>query len=194
MATRVTDQTSDEALCRAVARGDQRALRVLVERHRHRIYGLLVRSTGSSADADDLFQEVWMRVVRAAGEFDDTQRFSPWLYRIAINLLRDAARRRAARPWDVTFDGALPDADDGAPAPDSLAVAGQEAAALHRAIAQLPAGQREVLVLRYLEGLGEREVADAAGIPPGTVKSRLHHALRNLRARLLPTHDEEALG
>ena len=68
------------------------------------------------------------------------------------------------------------------------------AGALHRAIATLPAGQREVLVLRYLEGLGEREVAEAAGIPPGTVKSRLHHALRNLRARLLPACDEEAMG
>jgi len=188
------EQTSDEALCRALARGDERALRALVERHRHRIYGLLVRSTGSTADADDLFQEVWIRVVRAAGEFDATQRFSPWLYRIAVNLLRDAARRRAARPWDVTTDGALPEAGDGAPAPDSLAAAGQEAEALHRAIATLPAGQREVLVLRYLEGLGEREVAEAAGIPPGTVKSRLHHALRNLRARLSPRQEEGALG
>jgi RNA polymerase sigma-70 factor, ECF subfamily len=193
MATTI-EQASDETLCRAVAGGDEAALRLLVARHRNRIYGLFVRSTGNRSDADDLFQEVWIRVVRAAGEFDSAQRFSPWLYRIAVNLLRDGARRRAARPWDVTFDGALPEQGDGGPAPDDLAVAGQEAAALHRAIATLPAGQREVLVLRYLEGMAEREVAEAAGIPPGTVKSRLHHALRNLRARLQPAVEEEAIG
>ncbi len=193
MAERI-EQASDETLCRAVARGDEAALRLLVERHRDRVYGLLVRSTGSRADADDLFQEVWIRVVRAADDFEPAQRYSPWLSRIALNLLRDGARRRSARPWDVTGDGVLPEQGDGRPAPDDLAVRGQEAAALHRAIAPLPAGQREVLVLRYLEGLGEREVAEAAGIPPGTVKSRLHHALRNLRARLLPAGDEEAMG
>ncbi|WP_373046456.1 RNA polymerase sigma factor [Vulgatibacter sp.] len=181
---RWSEQTSDETLCRAVARGDEAALACLVERHRRRVYALLLRSTGSSADADDLFQELWIRVVRAAGSFDPTQRFSPWLYRIAVNLVRDAARRRIARPWDVTGDGELPESGEAGPAPDLLAAAGQEAQALHEAIAALPAGQREVLVLRYLEGLGEREVAEAAGIPPGTVKSRLHHAIKNLRARL----------
>ena len=187
------DRASDETLCRAVARGDERALRLLVERHRDRVYGLLLRSTANHADADDLFQEVWIRVVRAAGTFDPAQRFVPWLHRIAINLVRDAARRRTARPWAVTDDGTLPVATDGAPAPDVQAVAGQEAAVLHRAIAALPEGQREVLVLRYIEGLGEREVAEAAGIPPGTVKSRLHHAMRNLRA-FFATAAEEVAG
>jgi len=191
--TGIDGRASDEALCRALARGEEGALRVLVERHRNRVYGLLLRSTGNHADADDLFQEVWIRVVRAAADFDPAQRFVPWLHRIALNLVRDAARRRAARPWSVTGDGALPEPGDEAPAPDAQVVAGQEAAALHRAIAALPEGQREVLVLRYIEGLGEREVAEAAGIPPGTVKSRLHHAMRNLRA-FFAGRGEEAVG
>lgn len=184
---------TDEVLCQAVARNDERALRLLLERWRQRMYALLVRSTGSTADAEDLFQELWIRVVRAAPDFDPSLRFSTWLYRIAINLTRDAARRRGAAAFaEVTRDGELPDGRDENPLPDAAAVGAQEADALRRAIATLPAGQREVLVLRYLEGLGEVEVAEAAGIPPGTVKSRLHHAVRNLRDRLAGLRAEEA--
>lgn len=192
--TERAETPSDEQLCRAVARGDERALRVLVERHRDRVYGLLLRSTGSAADADDLFQEVWIRVVRAAGDFDPAQRFRPWLWRIAINLVRDAARRRKALVWSTTEDGNLPERGDPAPAPDAQVAAGQEARALHRAIASLPQGQRDVLLLRWIEGLGEREVAEAVGIPPGTVKSRLHHAMRNLRALLTAAPGREEVA
>ncbi len=177
--------STDEALCTAVAKGDQVALRVLLERYRDRMYALLLRSTRSRADADDLFQELWMKVVRAAPEFDASLRFSTWIYRIAVNLTRDAARRRSASHFaEVTKDGEIPDGADEAPLPDVFAASSQEARALHAAIATLPAGQREVLVLRYIEGLGESEVAAAAGIPAGTVKSRLHHAVKSLRVKL----------
>lgn len=176
---------SDEALCAAIARGRSEALRELMERYRDRMYALLLRSTRNRADADDLFQELWIRVVRAAGEFDTTQRFSTWIYRIAVNLTRDAARRRQAAHFaEPTLDGEVPDGADERPLPDALASGSQEAQALHRAIATLPAGQREVLVLRYIEGLAEADVAAAAGIPAGTVKSRLHHAVKSLRAKL----------
>jgi RNA polymerase sigma-70 factor, ECF subfamily len=176
---------SDEALCSAVAGGDEASLRALLERYRDRMYALLLRSTRSRADADDLFQELWMKVVRAAPEFDTSQRFSTWIYRIAVNLTRDAARRRGASHFaEVTRDGEIPDGADEKPLPDDLAVGAEEARALHAAIATLPAGQREVLVLRYIEGLGESEVAAAAGIPAGTVKSRLHHAVKSLRLKL----------
>jgi len=188
---------SDEELCGAVARADGAALRALMERYRDRMYALLLRSTRSRADADDLFQELWIRVVRASGEFDTTQRFSTWIYRIAVNLTRDAARRRRAAHFaEPTLDGEVPDDADERPLPDALASGSQEAAALHRAIATLPAGQREVLVLRYIEGLAEADVAAAAGIPAGTVKSRRHHAVKSLRAKLAslaPESPEEAV-
>ena len=190
----IAGEPTDEVLCQQLARGEESALRTLVARHRHRIWGLLLRSTGNEADAEDLFQEVWIRVVRAAGDFDPRQRFAPWLYRIAVNLLRDAARRRKAMPIAPTGDGTLPEQADRRRGADEEVAAGQEARALHQAIASLPAGQRDVLLLRWIEGLGEREVAEAVGIPPGTVKSRLHHAMRNLRALLVRPGGEEAAG
>jgi RNA polymerase sigma-70 factor (ECF subfamily) len=186
MQARPMPPATDESLCAAVARGDERALERLIERWKGRMYALLLRSAGGrAAEADDLFQELWIRVVRAAPEFDPRLRFGTWLYRIAVNLTRDAARRRSASGYaEVTRDGALPEGADQAPGPDDHVVAAQEAVELRRAIDALPAGQREVLVLRYLEGLPEAEVAAAAGIPAGTVKSRLHHAVRALRRAL----------
>jgi RNA polymerase sigma-70 factor (ECF subfamily) len=164
---REPDRRTDEALCVAVARGDERALGVLLERYRDRTYAILVRSVPSRADADDLFQELWLRVVRSADDFDPKLRFSSWVYRIAVNLVRDHLRRRAAARVAATGDGMLPERADEAPAPDAVAAGAEESRALAEAIARLPEGQREVLVLRYLEGLGETEVARAAGIPPG---------------------------
>lgn len=186
------ESRSDEALCVAVGRGDEAALRALVQRHRDRAFAILLRSTAREADAEDLFQELWLRVVRAAASFDPSQRFAPWLFRIAVNLARDAARRRAALHHALpTRDGILPDGADEAPLPDEQLVEAGRARALRAAIAALPAGQREVVVLRWLEGLGEAETAEAAGIPPGTVKSRLHHAAKALRERLAPLRAEE---
>lgn len=187
-------EPTDEVLCQRLAQGEESALRVLVCRHRNRIWGLLLRSTANEADAEDLFQEVWIRVVRAAGDFDPGQRFAPWLYRIVVNLLRDAARRRKAMPVAPTADGVLPERGSRERPADELVAASQEARALHRAIASLPEGQRDVLLLRWIEGLGEREVAEAVGIPPGTVKSRLHHAMKNLRSLLVRPAGEEAAG
>jgi RNA polymerase sigma-70 factor (ECF subfamily) len=184
---------TDEALCAAVARGDERAVATLMERWKGRMFAVLLRSTGGRApEAEDLFQELWMRVVRAAPDFDPRLRFGTWLYRIAVNLTRDAARRRAASGFaEVTRDGALPEGADEAPRPDDRLAGAEAAGELRRAIAALPEGQREVLVLRYLEELPEAEVAAAAGIPAGTVKSRLHHAVRALRRALAPLQEEE---
>ncbi len=189
--SRQRDGRTDEVLCVAVSRGDEGALRVLLDRYRDRTYGILARSLPNRADADDLFQELWIRVVRAADDFDPTLRFSSWVYRIAVNLVRDHLRRRAAARVVDSEDGSPPERADEAPAPDAVAAGNQEARALARAIARLPEGQREVLVLRYFEGLGEGEVAEAAGIPPGTVKSRLHHAVRGLRRELATLREEE---
>lgn len=186
------DRPFDEAACaRALARGEEAALRLAMGRWGDVLYGLLLRCTGSRDDADDLFQELWLRVVRAAPTIDPDRSLGGWLHRIALNLVRDAARREAACPWQPSVDGTVPETTDPTPAPDAVVAAGQEAAALRRAIARLPERQREVLLLRWIEELSEREVAEAMGIPPGTVKSRLHHALRNLRAALGRREGEE---
>ena len=164
----------DEELMVRVARGDGAALATLVGRWQEPLHRLLWRQTGGR-DADDLFQETWLRVVRAADRFDPSRRFSTWLFQIALNLARDWQRRRPPEPVDpTTIETAAP---DGAAARDAALDA-------QRLLAALPDGQRLVVALRVQEDLDEGEVARILGIPRGTVKSRLHQAMRTLAARV----------
>ena len=168
---------SDEALMRRVQCGETPAFTELFTRYRSRLYGFLVRRVGDSA-ADDLFQETWLRVVRARERFDPGRRFSTWLFQIANNLCRDRGRRRAVKgkAEDAMREAGRSDPRARAPSPDvSLDV--------RRRIAELPERLQEVLLLRYFEQMTETEIAEAVGIPTGTVKSRLHAAIRSLRGR-----------
>jgi RNA polymerase sigma-70 factor (ECF subfamily) len=154
-----------------VQAGSEGALETLVERWRARLFGFLQRRSGAS-EADDLFQETWLRVVRGRRGFDPRLRFSTWLFQIANNLCRDRFRRGIVSARGREALAELPPETAADP---SLRLD------LARRLARLPDRLREVLVLRYYRDLGEREIAAQLGIPPGTVKSRLHAALRALR-------------
>lgn len=163
---------SDEELMTFVARGDERALSTLVERHAGRMHAHLVRMTGSCEDAEDLLQETWLRVARAARSFDPGRSVRPWLFGIASNLARDLHRRRAVRrrvAREIRRE------------PEPASARSLETLALRDRVGRLPDRLREVLWLRYYEDLSEAEMADALGIPRGTVKSRLHGAIRELK-------------
>jgi RNA polymerase sigma-70 factor (ECF subfamily) len=140
-----------------------------------RLHAYLVRYTQSREDADDLLQETWIRVTRSARRFDPTRRFRTWLYGIATNLGRDLFRRRGTRQRALLDANSRPHT----PAQPDTAIA--ERGELREHIAQLPDRSREVVVLRYFEGMNEAEMAAILGIARGTVKSRLHTALRSLR-------------
>ena len=160
---------TDESLIAAVARGDDAALAELTRRWERPLFRFIHRHTGGR-DVDDLYQETWLRAVRAASRFDPGRRFSTWLFQIALNLCRDWHRKARADPVDPADMDRLP--ADGA-ATDARIDA-------RRLLAALPEPQRAVVVLRYFHDLGEDEVAEILGCPRGTVKSRLHHALRKL--------------
>jgi RNA polymerase sigma-70 factor (ECF subfamily) len=165
---------SDEELMAAVARGEERALATLVGRYAERLHAFLVRVTGSRDDADDLLQDTWIRVARGAPSFDTRRRARPWLYGVAANLARDLHRRRGVR-----LRAAHAVKQDATPEP--VAFRPIERIELRARLARLPERLREVLVLRFYDDLDEAEMAEALGIPRGTVKSRLHGAIRELR-------------
>ena len=169
---------SDERLMARLAEGDESALGPLLDRWRGPLYGFLARRVGDS-DADDLFQETWLRVVRYRDRFDPQRRFSTWLFQIANNLCRDRGRRLEVRDRyrrDRQADAA---GDPTRTRPPPL----DQTLDIRRRVAELPDKLREVLVLRYFRELPEKEIARIVGIPPGTVKSRLHAAVKALRAQ-----------
>jgi len=167
---------TDEELMAAVARGDERALVVLIERHAARLHGFLSRFARDRDDADDLLQDTWVRVARGAKSFDPNRRVRPWLFGIASNLARDLHRRRSVR-LRASHEGS----GEVAAAAQRAVLRPLERMDLRERLARLPERLREVLVLRFYEGLDEAEMAEALGVPRGTVKSRLHGAIRELR-------------
>ncbi len=160
-----------------VQRGEVRAFDLLFERFRARLFGFLYRRCGDGPVAEDLLQETWLRVVRSRDRYDPQRRFSTWLFQIANNLCRDRGRRLAVerRGKRELTDAMLVEAPTGNPHPvDSrLDMPGL--------LGRLSDRQREVVVLRYFHDHSERDIARIVGIPPGTVKSRLHQAIRVMR-------------
>jgi RNA polymerase sigma-70 factor (ECF subfamily) len=164
---------SDEDLMAAVASGDEAALTALIDRYAASVHAHLLRHSGSREDADDLLQETWVRVARSAKSFDTARRFRSWIYGIASNLARDLFRRRMTKERALrTLAVNLP----ATPSADSV-----DRGELRERIAELPENMRAVLLLRYYEGMSEAEMAEVLNVPRGTVKSRLHAALRRLR-------------
>ena len=154
----------------SVAAGDEGALATLVDRHGPRLHAFLVRLIQDQTEAEDLVQETWVRIARSANSFNPSRRFRPWVYGIALNLARDLHRKRRVRSRAPV--------DPPAPRTDTSPL---ERLDLRGRLARLPDQLREVLMLRYYEGMNEAEMAEALGVPRGTVKSRLHAAVRALK-------------
>jgi len=187
----------DEALAeviRGAQRGESASFDRLVESYSGRIYGFLYRVTGSKHDAEDLMQEVFLRLVRTIAAYEHVGRFEAWLFRIAANLARDRVRRVRRSPLEVELaaggSGEASDAGrgrsaEGVAASGRVAEAGlvldEEIDALNAALAVLPAAEREVIMLRHFSQMSFKEIAQTMGTPLGTALARSHRGLCRLR-------------
>ena len=162
---------------RAVRRGELAALDTLFARHHRRLYGFLVRLTGDRDAADDLVQDVFLRLLRFKESFRDDGQFVPWLFRIARNLAADRYRDSRAT---MSLDQHEAGTDGDAAALDSL-IATENHQQLERALAALPVTHREVLLLRGVEQLSHRELAIALRCSEGAARVRVHRALAALK-------------
>jgi RNA polymerase sigma-70 factor (ECF subfamily) len=169
-----------ELMCRW-RRGDAAAVTALVERWQEPVSRFLLRLVGRPDRVPDLCQEVFLRLLRAAPRYRDEGRFSPWLFQIALNVARDAARRSKRLPAPLA-DGQEP--CDGHPASLETCERRELARAVACAIAELPPPQREVLALRHDQGMSFEEMAHVLKTPASTLKSRFAVALQRLRNRL----------
>jgi len=181
----MTSEGRDETFLLARARqGDLPAFEEVVRRYQRRVYGVARRIVRSHAVADDIAQEAFLRAWRSLDRFDLGRPFGPWVCRIAANLAVNHVRSPRARE-DPLPDGpgeTVSTAED--PLGSLLDRESQEV--LDRALEELPAEQRAVFVLRTVEEMSYREIAEALGIQPGTVMSRLYRARERLARALEP--------
>jgi len=180
---------SDEALIVRYARGEAAAFEVLYRRHELRVWRYLQRNLRDAATADELMQEVWFAVARDAARYVPSARFTTWLFSIAHNRMIDSirARRRhtSLESLGHQSDGVTRQLTaDPTASPVAAAVARDEAAALIRAVEELPREQREVFLLQVEGDLDIEEIASITGSSFETTKSRLRYARTKLRQML----------
>jgi RNA polymerase sigma-70 factor (ECF subfamily) len=185
-------QETDENLMLRFRRGEGAAFEFLYRRHESRVFRYLHRNVKNEAAANDLMQEVWFAVVRGAGNYKPTAKFTTWLFTIAHNRTVDMIRANHRLQSLDAGDDADPEAssplerlaDSAKLEPPAQVQSQDEAAALLNAVAQLPAEQRSAFLLQAEGELSVEEIADATGSNFETVKSRLRYARAKLRQLL----------
>jgi len=185
---------SDEELMARIARSDAQAFEILVRRHQRRILNLIYRSIGDRMQAEDMAQEVFLRVWRAAEDYEPKAKFTTWVYRIAVNLcldtLKSAYQKQSFVYPHVNSDH--PDENDellfrhgSAPSPEELLLAAEESGRIFAALLSLPTNQRLAIVLKKFDGLSYDEISRILGCSKSAVESLLVRAKRNLCEKLL---------
>ncbi|MEQ9725880.1 RNA polymerase sigma factor [Pseudomonas sp. WHRI 8822A] len=184
-------EPSDADLLRRYRAGDAAAFTQLYERHRLGLFRFLMGLCGDQAVAEEVFQETWMSLIRSESlQREAAVLFKTWLYQIARNRLIDHWRKQGRHQQrEEAFDEQLHDQAMAEPDPERQLSLSQDQARIQAALADLPAEQREVFLLRAHGDLELHEIAELTRTPAETVKSRLRYALQKLR-RLLSTAEE----
>jgi RNA polymerase sigma-70 factor (ECF subfamily) len=191
--TAVQDQVRQESL--AIAQGLKRQeaglLDELIVRYQHRLLRYLLYLTSNREMAEDLFQEVWMRVMIRGAQFNGQARFDTWLFTIARNLVIDQRRKRTMSSLDELIDGKSEDdrpmsfeVADGDPTPFDRFSNLEDRERIAAALLQMDTLYREVLVLRFHEELSLEEISKVTRAPLSTVKSRLYRGMAVIKTKL----------
>ena len=180
---------TDEQLLAMVGHGAAPALEALLERHGGRILRFCRRMVADAADAEELTQDVFVRVAGAAESWEPRAKFTTWLYRVATNCcLTHLERRKRSKVVSLGLPEATVDGDEGF----RRARGAELAELLERKLRGLPPAQRTAFVLRELEGLSCLEAARVLDIPEGTVKTNVHRARRRLQESMARELDDAA--
>ena len=190
-------QLDDSGVVAAFLAGEKRAFGELVERYQTRLLNFVYRTTGDRERAEDLVQETFIRVYRHLHRFDQSKKFSTWVYTIASNLAKNELRNRSRNPlvlfqtikknWDA--DSRPLEWEDNTYRPDDLFRKRHLKSMVESAVDQLPEHHRTVFILREMEGKTYEEIADITGANLGTVKSRLNRARNNFAQLIAPLLD-----
>ena len=181
----------DSELISQAAAGDHSAFHLLVERHRAMVYRVAYQFAGNHHDAEDIAQEVFIKIYRSLGRFRQDAQLTSWMYRIVMNACIDHRRRHSpagAAPFGEEAELKMLNTPADGPGPEERAYGGELGSVLEAEIQRLPPGQRVVFIMRHHQGLKLCEIAEALGLAEGTVKRQLHAAVHRLRQALTMAH------
>lgn len=186
---------ADGSLMLAYARGDSASFEILYQKYRPMLFRFFVLAVSDEGVANELYQETWVKVIRARESYQPSAAFSTWLFTISRNCLRDYYRKR--HPEFVEFDTVDENLDSNSEnrleagaietdelRPDEMAMLKQQSESLSQAIEMLPLNQKEAILLRYVAGMTIAEIAESVDEKLETIKSRLRYAVPKLKANL----------
>jgi len=180
----------DTRLAKMSRTGDRRAFSELVDRYKDKIYYLAYRMLGNVQEAEDIVQETFLRVFANLYRYNENQKFSTWIYRIATNLCIDRLRKRKAV---YSLDAEMPDQEGREyyttlnskdPTPEQQYVLSETQETIRRAIDSMPEKYKAVILLRYMHDMSLQEIGEALDMPVTTVKTRVHRGREYLRKKL----------
>jgi len=192
---------TDEQLVAAFLDGHTAAFDELVDRYYRQVFAFLAKFLGRNDAAEDITQEIFVKINNSLATFDTTKSFKPWLFAVAANRARDALRagtrqlrtlsldRSASPTQEQTLADILPDTDQELPEADLIRRETRDR--VKTMVDRLPENAREILLLAYYQQLPYKDIAETLDIPVGTVKSRLHKAVTSF-AKLWKAQDDDA--
>lgn len=173
--------TEDRRLINRIRSGDKEAFEELVKRHYEDIFSYCYRRTGNREDAEDLTQEVFLKLVKAIYKYRHTGKFRNFIFTVAVNCCNDFIRRQKTRPEKNPDDAYLESAVSEEMSPSEHLAKQEDRFILYDRLSGIKEEQKEALVLYYFHGFKAREIAEITGVPLATAKSRIRQGLEHLK-------------
>jgi RNA polymerase sigma factor (sigma-70 family) len=177
------EQLTDEQLVDLIRQGDDEAYRFLIERHKHYIYTLVYRMVDHRETAEDLTQEVFIKLFRSLSLFRGEAKFTTWLYRLTANLVTDYRRSQKRKPHEAILDKVKGWFGNRQEEPEAVALQREEQHTVQRLLAQLPDKYRLVLYLYHYKQLSYQEIADVTQLPIKSIETRLYRGKALLKQK-----------
>ncbi|OCT14685.1 RNA polymerase subunit sigma-70 [Paenibacillus pectinilyticus] len=186
------DNLTDEQLIEEIRQGHTEAYRVIVERHKSYIFTLVYRMVGHKETAEDLTQEVFVKLFRSLSHFRGDAKLTTWLYRMTTNLVTDYRRTQKRRPYEALLDKMKGWFTDSCEEPEAMVVRKDEQAHMQELLSQLPDKYRIVMVLYHFKQLSYSEMSEITGLPIKTLETRLYRGKAMLKEKWLEVNPHEA--
>ncbi|MEC0230658.1 MULTISPECIES: RNA polymerase sigma factor [Paenibacillus] len=188
------DNMTDEQLIDRIRHGHSDAYRVLVERHKSYIYTIIYRMVGHKETAEDLTQDVFVKLFRSLAHFRGDAKFTTWLYRMTTNLVTDYRRSQKRRPYEALLDKMKGWFTDAREQPEELALRKDEQERMQALLAELPDKYRLIMYLFHYKQLSYQEMSLATGLPVKTLETRLYRGKAMLKEKWLEVNSHDAKG